>query len=240
MAWAQAPVYTADSIVNASDYSYGPFAPNSVLSIFGVNLSWYTYALPPGDVSVVPSELSDVEVFVDDWPAPILYVSGPQINFLIPSNEIAGAVTVRVVREGVTGPEVTIMLVNAAPALFDAGTGLAIATHADGTLLTEASPALPGEIIVVYATGLGATEPNPGPGEVPQAAATIIGAASLAVSLDGAVLPSYLIKYAGVTPGCVGLYQINIELPTSVGTDPVIQVAVGSQANSGTPKIAVQ
>jgi uncharacterized protein (TIGR03437 family) len=92
----------------------------------------------------------------------------------------------------------------------------------------------------VYATGLGATEPNPGPGEVPQTAATIVGVASLAVSLDGAVLPSYLIKYAGVTPGCVGLYQINIELPTSVGTDPVIQVAVGSQTNSGTPKIAVQ
>ena len=48
---------------------------------------------------------------------------------------------------------------------------------------------------------------------------------SLSVSLGGAVLPSNLIKYAGVTPGCVGLYQLNIELPQNVGADPAIQVA---------------
>ena len=39
-AWAQAPTYSAAGIVNAWDYSPGPFAPNSVLSLFGTNLSW--------------------------------------------------------------------------------------------------------------------------------------------------------------------------------------------------------
>jgi len=240
VASAQAPAYTADSIVNASDFSSGPFAPNSVLSVFGTNLSWYTAVPPSTDVNSVPTVLSGVEVFVDNWPAPILYVSGPQINFIIPSNEIAGNSTIRVVREGVTGPEVTVTLVNAAPALFDSGTGFAIATHADGTLLSDASPAQPGEIVVVYATGLGATEPNPDPGEVPQAAAWIAALGSLAVSLDGEALPAYLIKYAGITPGCVGLYQLNIQLPANVGTDPAILVAVGEQSTSGTPQIAVQ
>src|ERR1035438_2751346 len=37
--WAQAPYYTSASIVNASDYSPGPFAPSSVLSLFGTNRS---------------------------------------------------------------------------------------------------------------------------------------------------------------------------------------------------------
>src|ERR1700683_1066768 len=92
--WAQAPVYSAASIVNASDYSFGPFAPNSVLSIFGSNLSWYTQAMVvSGTAAVVPTELAGVAVYVDNEPSPMLYVSGPQINFLIPSDEIAGNVT---------------------------------------------------------------------------------------------------------------------------------------------------
>ena len=242
IAWAQAPAYTAADFVNASDYSPGPFAPNSVLSVFGSNLSWYTVALAPSSstASTIATQLGGVAVYVDNWPAPMLYVSGPQINFLIPSNEIAGNVTVRVVREGVTGPEVTIALVNAAPALFGVGTGFAIATHADGTLLTDASSAQPGEIVVVYATGLGATEPNPDPGEIPETAAPMVSLSSLTVSLSGAVLPSYLIKYAGVTPGCVGLYQLNIELPQDVGANPPIQVAVGTHSTSGALELAVR
>jgi uncharacterized protein (TIGR03437 family) len=240
-ALAQAPAYTADSIVNASDYSAGPFAPNSVLSIFGSNLSWYTQAMSVSKTAaVVPTELSGVAVYVDNAPTPMLYVSGPQINFLIPSGEITGNVTVRVVREGVTGPEVTIALIDGAPALFVIGTGFAIATHADGTLLTDASPAQPGEIVVIYATGLGPTDPNPEIGEIPETAASMQWLSSLSVSLGGAVLPSYLIKYAGVTPGCVGLYQLNIELPQDVGADPVIQVSVGAKSSLGTLKLAVQ
>lgn len=241
-AWAQAPAYTTDGIVNSSNYAPGPFAPNSVLSIFGSNLSWYTYALEAGDIAanVLPIELQGVEVYVDDWPSPMLYVSATQINFIVPGNEIAGDITVRVVREGVSGPEVTVTLADAAPALFDVGTGYAIATHADGTLLTDASPAQPGETVVVYATGLGATEPNPSPGEIPQTAAPIQLLTSLTVTLDATALPSFRIKYAGATPDSVGLYQINIELPPDVGTDPGIQVAVGAQSCPAGLQLAVQ
>lgn len=241
-AWAQAPAYTAEDIVNSSDYSPGPFAPNSVLTIFGSNLSWYTYALEASDIAgnILPTELASVSVYVDNWPAPLLYVSGPQINFIVPGNEIGGTITLRVVREGVTGPEVSLVLVDAAPALFDTGTGYAVATHGDGSLLTDASPAQPGETVVVYATGLGATSPNPSPGELPQTAAPLLWLSTLSVSLDGTVLPSYLIKYAGATPLSAGLYQLNIELPSEVGADPAIQVAMGTQTSSGTLKIAVQ
>ena len=239
--WAQAPAYTADSIVNASDYSPGPFAPNSVLSIFGSNLSWYTAAFSVGQsVTSVPVALSGVEVYVDNWPAPLLYVSASQINFLVPSGENPGSVTVRVVREGASGPFVSLNLVDGAPALFDAGSGFAIATHADGALLTDASPGQPGEIVVVYATGLGATDPDPEAGEIPETAAPLQWLNSLSISLNGAALPSALVLYAGGTPGCVGLYQLNLQLPQDVPADPVIQVSMGTQSNAGSLKIAVQ
>jgi uncharacterized protein (TIGR03437 family) len=241
-AFAQAPAYAAADIVNASNYAPGPFAPNSVLAIFGVNLSWYTHALTSGDIAAntVPTQLAGVQVYVDNWPAPLLYVSGPQINFIIPGNQISGDITVRVTREGVSGPDVTVTLVNAAPALFDLGTGYAIATHADGTLLTTDSPAQGGETMVLYATGLGSTQPNPSPGVIPQSAAPMLWLANLIVSLDGTALPSFRIKYAGATPDSVGLYQINIELPPDVGSNPAIQVAVGAQCSAAGLKLAVQ
>jgi uncharacterized protein (TIGR03437 family) len=232
-AWAQAPAYSAGNIVNSSDYSPGPFAPNSVVSIFGADLSWTARALMSGDIvsNTLPIELASVAVYVDNWPAPLLYVSATQINFLVPGNETSGGITVRVVREGVSGPEVAVTLVDAAPALFDLGTGYTMATHADGSLITAQSPAHAGDTIVVYATGLGQSQPNPSPGVIPQTAAQIVAAASLVVYLDGTPLDWFRIKYAGVTPFSVGLYQINIELPPTVGTDPEIQVAVGTQCS---------
>jgi uncharacterized protein (TIGR03437 family) len=242
-AWGQAPAYTAAGIVNASDFTSGPFAPNSVLSIFGTNLSWSTQTLVSGNIvaNTLPTQLANVSVYVDNWPAPLLYVSATQVNFLIPGNEISGDVTVRVTREGVTGPEVTITLVDAAPALFPLGNGYIIATHgADGSLITPDAPAIGGEVIVVYATGMGRTSPNPDPGEIPQTAATIVNYSSLNVYLDGVALPWYLIKYAGVTPLSAGLYQINIELPNPVDTNPQITVTMGSQSTPTGLQVATQ
>ncbi len=236
--WAQAPAYTAAGIVNASDYSPGPFAPNSVLSVFGTNLSWASAAWTGGggDVSL---QVAGTAVYVDEMPVFVLYVSPSQVNFIVPSNTTGSAATVRVVREGATGPDVTVNLVDAAPALFNIS-GFAIATHADGTLLTAASPAQPGEIIVIYATGLGETVPNPGPYEVPGATAPIEWLSSLVVSLNGMALPSSLIQYAGLTPGCVGLYQINLQLPPDALSNPTIQVAVAGRSSAGPLEIAVQ
>lgn len=242
VALGQAPVYTAANIVNASDYATGPFAPNSVLSLFGSNLSWSTHILSSDDIAAntLPISLANVEVYVDNYPAPLLYVSPLQINFLIPGNEISGDVTVRVAREGVSGPLVTIALVDSAPAVFDLGNGFILAAHADGSVITPSAPALPGETMVVYVTGLGRTQPNPAPGEIPQYAASILNPGSLTVSMDGSVLEWFRIKYAGVTPLSVGLYQINIELPPTAGPNPGIVVTIGGQSSPAGLCLAVQ
>ena len=242
LCWGQAPLYTADSIVNASDYSVGPFAPNSVLSIFGTNLSWSTAAYNSTQTaqSLLPMELAGAAVYVNSFPAPLLYVSPSQINFLIPGNEIPGNAQVRVVREGTSGPPVNLTLVNGAPALFVTGTGFAIATHLDGSLVNDTSPAHGGEYIVLYATGLGATDPNPPLGQIPQAAALLHWLGALSVSLDGAPLPASAIYYAGLTPRYAGLYQLNIQLPQNVAPEPAIQVSIGTQTCAGSLKIAVQ
>ena len=74
--------------------------------------------------------------------------------------------------------------------------------------------------MVIYVTGLGRTTPNPAVGEIPNYAAPMLALASLKVTLNGAPVDPMLIKYAGLTPGSAGLYQINLFLPEGTGKRP--------------------
>src|SRR6266704_952146 len=93
------PFYTAASIVNASNYAAGPFAPNSVISIFGTGMARSTHALQSDDISGgrLPVEMNFVRVYVQDQPMPLLFVSDGQINFLMSSVVNVGPVKIRVV-----------------------------------------------------------------------------------------------------------------------------------------------
>ena len=241
-AWGQAPAYSAASMVNGSNYAPGPFAPNSIVSIFGSGLALSTQGLTAGDIvnNTLPVELNSTRVYVSDYQAPLLYVSNAQINFLVPGNQVLGDVKIRVVREGLTGPEVTVTLVDAAPALFETAAGYAIAAHVDNSAIAPGSPAQAGETIVVYACGLGRTQPNPAPGAIPQNAAVIQRLSDLKVYLGGTAIDPPRIQYAGLTPGSAGLYQINLVLPDGLGTDPEIRVAIADQSSSAGLKLAVQ
>jgi uncharacterized protein (TIGR03437 family) len=173
-------------IVNASNYAAGPFAPNSVLAIFGTGLARSTHLLVNDDLvdckstafkaKCLPLEMNYVRAYVQDQPVPLLFVSPGQVNFLISSTEKPGPVKFRLVTQGITGPEVTITLADVAPALFPnpLAPGYAIAQDVKGNLLTPDNPAHPGDTIVIYATGLGQTSPNPAMGEIPTYAAPML------------------------------------------------------------------
>ena len=240
--WGQAPVYSAASLVDGGDYAPAPFAPNSIVSLFGSGLARSSQGLTADVIlnNTLPVELNSTRVYVSDYQAPLLYVSNGQINFLVPGNQVLGEVKIRVVREGLTGPEVTVTLVDAAPALFETAAGYVIAAHPDGSVIAPGSPAQAGEIIVVYACGLGRTQPNPAPGAIPRSAAVIQRLSDLKVYLGGTAIDPARIQYAGLTPGSAGLYQINLVLPDNPGTDPEIRVAIANQSSPAGLKLAVQ
>jgi uncharacterized protein (TIGR03437 family) len=230
LASGASPAYSSDSILNGADFAPGPFAPNSFVTIFGTDLSYYTASLPQGTtMTALPYELANVRVYVNNYSAPLIYVCPTQINLLVPGNLKPGAALLYVVRQGVRGPDAMVTLAPAAPQLFATADGRVIAQHADYSLITADSPAIGGETIIVYAAGLGPTQPNPAPGEIPQYPAQAAG--TLTVSLDGSPLPQELIKYAGVTPGSAGVYQINLLLPASVGANPEIRVGMAGQSS---------
>ncbi len=245
IALAQPPTYTAAGIVNASDYSPGPFAPGSLLTIFGSNLSFNTAGLTGDNTSggQVPLQLGNISVIIDNAAAPLFYVSPTQINVMIPSNEIAGNIPLQVVRQGVQGPLVTIALLSAAPALFVAANRFALAQdyNAGYALATPAAPAQPGDLLVLYATGLGGTQPTPLVGEIPATAAFINGFAAnaLQVQLNGKAIDPKTIPYAGLTPGYAGLYQINFYLPGDCPPNPLIQISMGGALSAANVMLAV-
>ncbi len=233
-------------IVNSGNYAPGPFAPNSLVTIFGSGLARSSQQLTANDISggQLPTVLNYTQVFVDNVPSPLFYVSDSQINFLVPSTQAVGDVKIRVASEGSTGPEVMVTVVDSAPALFSLPDGYAIATHVDNSLVSPDSPAHGGEIIVVYATGLGKTLPNPATGEIPKYAAPIAALSALQVSLGGVAVDSGLIQYAGLTPLSAGLYQINIQLPGNLpgnpGTDPEVRVTIAGQSSPAGLKLAIR
>ncbi len=189
---------------------------------------------------MLPTELNYTQVLVDGYQMPLLYVSPTQINFLISSKQSIGRAKIQVVRQSVFGPAIMVDIVDGAPALFLGPDGYAIATSALNAQLTADAPAHPGDVVVLYLTGLGKTEPNPDLGEIPKTAALVLHRTELTVWLGGKPLDASRILYAGLTPGCAGLYQINFVVPDQTGVDPEIRVTIAGQTSTAVLKLAVR
>jgi uncharacterized protein (TIGR03437 family) len=242
VARGQAPSYSAAGIVNAVGFTPGPFAPNSAISIFGTNLCMDTGLYTGTSTSTLPTQLDNVSVFIDNRLASLLMVSQTQINVLIPPDEVAGTAQVRVVRQGVSGPTVSITLAATAPNLFPSTGGYILAENWNNAnaLITADAPAKGGDTVILFATGLGAVQIALGPYDIPANADLIVNPSALQVLLNGTPMDPIYIKYAGLTPGFAGLYQINLLLPMDIAPDPQIQVVLGGQSSQPNLKLAVR
>ena len=108
-----------------------------------------------------------------------------------------------------------------------------IVTHGNGNLITADDPAQGGEEVVIWAYGLGQTSPAAKTGQAsPTPAATLssflyfqfdfrINAAPSRPYINPLILiPIQLPIFAGLTPGQVGLYQINLRIPNPIPAVP--------------------
>jgi uncharacterized protein (TIGR03437 family) len=222
------PYYTADSIANSAAGVAGLFAPNTFLTIYGQNLAYTTRSLTATDVSngTLPTVLggTGVRVLINNIPANIYYVSPTQVNLLIPTSLIAGPVTLQLVVDSLAGPAVPLILGNAAPSLFQSDATTVLGVHLDSSLITATSPAKPGEIIVLYATGVGPTTPAAIPDQIPQAAASVTPLSSFSLLLNGTAVDPRQVLYVGVTPTFAGLFQINLQVPLDAPSNPEIRI----------------
>lgn len=239
---AGAPLYSAAGIVHAAAQTASALAPNAIATIYGANLSFTTHALSSADLvhGDLPLSLDGVTVYVNGIAANLFFVSPGQINFLVPYEITATTATVYVIRNSTAGPAVKVPIANTAPAFFEWNGNQAVAQHADGALISPGSPAKGGEVIVLFAAGLGRTSPDISSGYVAQRAATILYAPQLRVLLNGVECPPGSVLYAGLTPGFAGLYQINLKLPELLPQNPEIRVAIGTQSSPAAVQLSSQ
>ena len=230
------PTYTEAGVVQLARLAPGPVAPNSLMAIFGKELAWVSTARPGDDetANVLPILLSGtgVTVSVNGLAAPIEMVSPEQVNFFIPANLLPGKAEVRLVMNGRAGPKVELDVVEAAPAVFCLEEGVVLARHEETfEWVDRTNYAKPGEMIRVYVSGLGQTNPPLAYRELPRDEAEVVLRDEVVVAIGGVELAGEALAYVGVMPGFPGIYEIRLMVPETEEGDPEIRVRVREQAS---------
>jgi uncharacterized protein (TIGR03437 family) len=207
------PFAAFGGVLNSANFDNG-FAPGSVAAVFGEQFS----NQPAGSGTTVPlvTELNGVRVLVNDEPAPLYFTSYNQVNFQIPYSAAVGDAVVRVEREGQAGNPLSIEIEARAPRIIQVGDSGVIVRPNGSLAMRGGSPARPGEALTIYAVGLGATSPaaTTGAGSPAQEPLARVTPAPLVVMGNAFTGATYITPlYAGLTPGLVGLYQVNFIVP---------------------------
>jgi uncharacterized protein (TIGR03437 family) len=216
------PVLDASQVVSsATAVSFSPIAPGGLITIYGSLLGDSTAAFSTTPLTL---QLGDTQVYMAGQPIPLLYVSPGQINAIVPAGININAPQQVLVQRGSTySVPVTVNVASAQPSLF-AANGQAIAQAYRGSappfLVSTQAPATAGDVLVLYTAGLGATNPGIVDGAVSPVANTV---STATVSIGGQNAP---VQYAGLTPGFVGLYQVNAVVPSGVATGNLVQVTI--------------
>ena len=231
-----APVITSESVVNGADFT-DSFSPGIIVSIFGQNLAASTAG---AQATPLPTSLDgvSVEVLVDGaWtPLPLFFVSAGQINAQLLYRIPLGLVALRVRTPVGVSDQVFISVSKRSPRLLTKtldGEGEAILLHADYTLVSEENPATPGEVLILYLSGLGPVSPEILAGQKANdgSAGSELNLIEPRVTVRVAAQET-IVHYAGLAPGWIGLYQINFQTPLDVTLGAIsIVVDVEGQAS---------
>ncbi len=216
------PAISDGGIVNGASFD-APVAPGSYISIFGSGLSDTTDNTTTAEL---PLAIDYVNVSFDvpsanlSLPGRLVYVSPNQVNVQVPW-ELQGqsSAQVKVTIDYSPGNVINVTLSDYAPALFENG-GVAAALDAQNAVIGSSNPARRGQIIQLYANGLGPVTNQPASGSVAPASPLAQTTTLPVVTIGG---QQATVAFSGLAPGYAGLYQINVTVPESLsaGTQPV-------------------
>ena len=218
-------------------------SPNAIISIFGANFA------PAGTVKLVgaddlvngrlPTRLGGVCVQIGPDLARIFHVFPGQLNVQVPNLQAVVEGPVQVIldclAENETKSNVENVTIQAAtPEFFyfaqnpDGNNPIAAINAVTGEFVGPGfTAAKPGDILTLFATGFGATDPPFEAGVLPDQIGSTVESAL--VTLGEIQLSAADVLYAGVTPGSAGLYQLNLRIPdTAPDGDLSVVVRIGA------------
>jgi uncharacterized protein (TIGR03437 family) len=223
------------AVVNGASFASGSIAPGEIATIFGTDLTSstginLTSGLP------LPNEFLKASVSVNGTPAPLFAIDNvngqQQINFQVPW-EVAGKpnATITVTANSATSAGFVVPVKAAQPGIIAYSVGgntFGVILHANFQLADSAHPVTPGEIVLIYCTGLGAVNSTPADGAAASGETTIAKPTVSIGGLNGSV------SFSGLAPSFVGLNQVNVQIPAGVksGNQPVTLSISGASSNS--------
>jgi len=218
-------------------------APGAIASLFGSQLFGDT----PASASALPlgTTLSGVRVFVNNVAAPVYYASSGQINFQVPQSTQPGPAQISVMYNGQQGNIVTTAIQARAPRILRLGVqNYGIIVNQDGSFPMPVTPgynshpAKIGDVITIYTIGMGVTTPAVADGAGAPASEPLARTPLPLVTFGGGFAGAPTegqVYYSGLTPGFVGLYQVNVAIPdgTPYGDAIGLQLSVeGATSNN--------
>ena len=198
-------------VVNAASSAPAgnPISPGEFVTLYGTGLAKSNQtAAPP-----YPLSLNGVSVLINNKPAPLYFVSPQQINVLVPFGTTGPTATIVVQNSNVNSNTVTVPVAATAPGIYtldQSGSGGGAILHVDYSLVNAAKPAIGGETVLIYLTGLGTVTPAVADGTAGNINTLYTANADVTVYVGG---EQATVLFKGLAPGYPGLYQLNVTLP---------------------------
>jgi uncharacterized protein (TIGR03437 family) len=212
------PFLAENPVRNAATNLPGPVAPGSVVAIVGESLAFEFVQGPDNPLS---QAIYGTSAAVDYYRfLPLKFVSPQLIQAVLPSDLTPGQHVISVRRSGYEEVISKFVVSAVGPGLFQVGEDAptALGYHADGTPITSANPALPGEEVSVLGTGFGPYLLPPAEGQTLPNTPPYVLATDVEVVLSG--LPLANASAAGQA-GQAGVASIRFKIPANSGPGAV-------------------
>jgi uncharacterized protein (TIGR03437 family) len=224
-----------NSVLNAASFQPA-VSSGGFVSIMGTGFGTSSHSWTTSDFSGInlPTSLDGISVTINGHPAYVEYISPTQVNVIAPDDDAIGQVQVQVLTRQGTSYAGTVTKLKLSPAFFtypSGTTSYAVAVHLDGSLVgpsgPSSRPAVPGEVIQIYGTGFGATNPAKPASQLVSQPAPLV--APVTVSIGGI---NAAVQWVGLVSS--GLYQLNVIVPMIATGDQTVQMTIsGFQSPSG-------
>lgn len=249
LASASGPMLSVAGVVDNAAFSSGkPVGSGTIAAVFGSQFaSGPTYA----STVPLPTVLGGIQVLVNGVPAPLFYVDSGQADIQVPFGMTAGQMVLQAVRNGQSGNQISAQVDSVAPRLFaltslpaapDSSPYGIVINSSDNTLAlpnnlgVPAHPAHPGDVITIYALGLGPVSPSVNTGAGAPAVEPLARTPTpVQVYFGGGFITPTVAtaQYSGLAPTFVGLYQVNVAIPPNapLGNVPIMINMPGHSSN---------
>lgn len=246
-----------DAVVNSASLARGPVAPGTLITIEGRDLSDTSESAPDDGAEALPTKLAGVEVFLNGMVLPLLSASPAQVRAQFPydlGNASVASLYVRTQHGDGTVTTTTaaaVKLLPATPGLFAFGGNeprIGMVLHTDGISgesrapVTADDPASPGEVLVLWAAGLGAVNSGDVPSELAAGAPYEGPDAPVFIPVSAIVAgrPAQVIS-ATLPHASIGIYEVRVQLPAELPTDTKTALLISQDAElSNTVTIPVE